>query len=280
MKAALFSALLSLAIAAPAFATTEDQAASEYSKREFSEAGIGHAREAAKLYGELAASASDNNAKAKFLTSQSQSQYFVGNASSDNGTKKDQHWAGYQSASEALRLLGVDDPQRADAGQLKGLPVEQRTMIAEALYHRGANLGMWGQANGVVSSLGRWPELRKYMELIEEIGMASHRDFGAARTLGRGYYKIPRLLGGSMDRAYEYLSNAVNQTKVSGQPFSRNGYNNTFYAEVLNAQGRTDEAIEMLKAFVAASPENVDRNEVPEIRQSQREAADLISAWE
>lgn len=285
MKALLFSAALAASmVSAVAFADdTATQAQQQFQQRDYSGAGIGHAQQAADLYAQAAATATDNGVKAKMLVGESEALFFVGNASADQATKLDRHQKGINVADQATKLLGLADVASATDPQLQALKAKLSAAdvatLAEALYFRGINLGNWGQLNGVVQSLSKWPELRRGMESIETLGLVQIHNYGAYRILGRGYFKIPSLLGGDMTKAEKYLSTAVSKTLVPGTNFSRDGFNNIYYAELLHENGDDDTATAILNAFIKADPATVDATAIPEIRQNQIDAANDLKSW-
>lgn len=275
--AILFCSPMALADAA---ADLISQANSSYSSRDYDAAGVQAAKQAGDLYGQAVAQASDATVRAKALVGQSMAIYFVADASNSNDVKKELHLKGMELADQAAEVMGLSDVAKAsdqDVQRLKGsLSAEQMRVLGDALYYRGINLGQWGAANGVVDSLNRWPELRDNMQLLVNLGLREMHGFGAFRVLGRGYYKIPTLLGGSMKRAEQYLSAALKGTLASGQTFSTNGYNNIYLADVLRENGRAAEAKAILEGFVAADVKTLDPESVPENRRSQKEAQDLL----
>lgn len=291
MKALMLTAALAATLtAAQAFAESaqelEAKAAAAYAKRDYSNAGANSAQEAADLYAKAAA-ASQGDAKAKYLAEQSAALYFVGDANTVKDVKIDKFLKGIGAADQSLKVLGIADVTTvtdAQLAQLKSsLKKEQLAILGGALYQRGANLGQWGQQNGVMQSLGKWPELRRTMEVIVNLGLlASTHNYGAYRILGRGYFKIPSLMGGDMVKATNYLKTAFNSTLVTlpnGKKVSKNGYNNTYYAEVLNENGDTAGAKAILQNLIAADPAQVDAASVPEIKNAQREAKELLKGF-
>lgn len=291
MKAFFFTAALAASLmSVPAFAddagdakALASKAKEAFAKREFSGSGIASAQEAADLYGKAAATSSDATEKAGYLVNEAAAIYFVGDASSDNSVKIEKFLKGIQFADQALALLGLGDvPGASDAqiDQLKAsLKPAQLALLGEGLYFRGTNLGQWGQANGVVQSLSKWPELRRTMEIIKNIGLQSIHDYGANRVLGRGYFKIPGLLGGSVQKATELLGEAMKKTLVAGKIYSKNGYNTNYFAEVLNENGDTDKAKALLQAFIAADPASIDAASIPELKEAQRLAKEILKSF-
>lgn len=271
-------------LSAQALTPAEQQALARkaYSERDYSPAGIQKAQDAANGFAQLAAQAADAKEKAQYLVEASEALYFVGNASDGNPVKIDKHQKGIDAADKATKLLGVPDVTKitdADIVNLKKRPAAEVALLAEAIYQRGVNLGQWGSANGVTESLGRWPELRDSMLAIVNLGYKEIHEYGPFRVLGRGYYKIPGILGGSNKKAEKYLSSAVSGSLAAGQTYSVNGYNNTFLAELLKDIGQEPKARDLLRAFVAADMTTLQPTLVPENRHAQKEAADLMASW-
>jgi hypothetical protein len=278
----LMASLAAGAQQAAAPADLEAQAQTEFAQRAYSNAGVQSALAAAGHYTQAAQVASDKVEKSNDLALAAAAYYFAGGAVSDNTAKKDHYLKGIAAASQALALYGVNDVRNVSDQQksaLKALPAQQLAIVQEALYQRGTNLGQWGQANGVASSLGKWPELKDNMQLVIDLGGAANHQYGAYRTLGFGYYKIPGLLGGSAKKADQYLSIAVSKTLAPGQTYSVDGYNNTFYAQILNGAGQTQKAKDLLVAFIKADPATLLPGYAQENRQAQLEAADLLKSW-
>lgn len=260
-------------------ASTVEEAAKAYSQREFDSAGILKAQEAADIYAELLKTTTDEAAQITLLVGQSEALYFIGDASTDNKLKIEKHDLGLKAADKATKILGVKDVvlvPAADIAKLKALPEEQRKLLADALYNRGINLGKWGQANGVMTSVKRWPELRANMELLEKLGLEATHDYGAYRTLGKVYGILPSIVGGSTKKALDYLEKAVTKSAAPNANYSTNGYNNIFYAEILDKEGDTDKARAILEGFVAADPTTLNPELVPENKRAQNDAKEML----
>ncbi|MCM2280304.1 MAG: hypothetical protein NDI61_00500 [Bdellovibrionaceae bacterium] len=285
MKVGMKTVLCTLAaalVSGHASASTEKlaQAEAAYQAREYDAAGKAQAQTAAQLYGELAAEQTTAVARAKYLSAQSEALYFLGHASDDKALKIQHHLAGLAAGEKAVAEFGITDVTQANVALLKSqFQADDLKVLAEALYQRGANLGQWGQANGVTESLGRWPDLKATMQLIIDLGFSSIQDYGPLRTLGRGNHQIPALLGGSNKRAEKYLQSAVSKTKAPGTIYSVNGYNNTFYAELLRDIEKADEGRALLESFVRADAAQLNPRMAPETRRAQREALDLLNNW-
>ncbi len=281
MIAALVACMAPVAQAATPVEAIQ-QAEQAYAQREYDNAGVAKAQEAANLFAQAAADKSVSNVmKAVALTGQAEAIYFVANVSTDNNVKIAKHLEGMNAADAALKLYGINDVNNvsdADVARLKGLADEELNVVAKAMFQRGINLGQWGAASGVAQSLGKWPELRTNMDLLTKIGKTDIAQYGPYRTLGLGYYKIPALLGGSMAKADKYLSTAVSKTLAAGQVYSVNGYNNVFYAQVLRDNGNAAKAKDLLQQFLKADPNTLNPGAAPETKAAQREAAELLKS--
>ncbi len=286
MKSLLFSALAAafvLGATTVKAATPEElltQAQAAFAQRDYTADGIKHAQDAVDAYTQLVGMTTDKKAIAQYSSGLSESLYFVGDASSDNNIKLSVHQQGITAADNALKLYNVTNVSSVAQpilDSLKALPADEQATLGGLLYQRGANLGKWGEANGILASLNKWPELRDTMQLIINIGQKADHQYGAYRILGRGYYKIPGFLGGDVQKSMQFLSAAVKNTLVPGTIFSKSGYNNIYLADVYKDNGKADQAKAILQAFVAADPASIDANSVVEIKKSQKDAQDMLN---
>lgn len=257
-----------------------NQAKEAYAAREYSAAGAAKSQEAADIYAQVARSATDKKTQHLALVGQSEALFFVGAANTAAEVKIEKHLAGLEIADSVVKAYGISDVTNVvaiDLARLKALPADELALVGEALYYRGINLGQWGNANGVMESLGRWPELRSTMEVIVNLGVFAAHEYGAYRVLGRGYFKVPGLFGGSNKQAEKYLSAAVKFTLAPGQAFSVNGYNNLYIAELYKDIGKEKEAKEILEAFVAADAKALAPPSYVEFIETQKEARVMLN---
>lgn len=259
MKVVLMTALLTVMTLTNVMAQSVREAEELYSRRG---EDVSFAAQAAEKYSALAESESDNVKKAELLVGASKSLYYVGTHTDSNLDKKKNHQEGLNIAVEARDLVA----DKADEAQKKA--------YALSLYWYGANLGKWAEANGVSSSLGKWPSLKSSMNTIRALGYKELEDYGSSRILGRAYYKLPWPLG-SKKKAYSYLKEAVENTK-NGHSVSVVGLNNLFFADVLVSVGKKDEAKKLLEDFVAADAATLNPARVPENKEEQEEAKQML----
>lgn len=114
---------------------------------------------------------------------------------------------------------------------------------AEGQVWLGLGLGALGEAKGIRASLANLGDMRRALERANEIDPSVE---GAAppRILGRLYFKLPWVAGGSNRKATEYLRAAMKLDPA--MPL-----NYTFLAEVLIDDGANAEARALLEKLIA-----------------------------
>ncbi len=289
MKALFVAALLFVTghtVFAETAAELEARAQTAYEARDFTGPGVQSAQLSADLFGKaVAASSADPAKQAELKVRQAAACFFLGDALQDNAAKITQLWNGYNLANDVVaNTFGIKDVTAVSDPQLQSLlklPADQLTRLGEALYVRGINLGNWGQVNGIMESLNKWPDLKASMELMVRLGQKTLHEYGAYRTLGRGLFKIPGLLGGDVPKATKYLQVAVQGSIAPGQTFSINGFNNLFYADILKDAGKDAEAKKLLQDFISAAHANP--NILPgypaETKNAVRQADEMLKSW-
>ncbi len=239
-----------------------ERAVTAYESRTYSAAGVRKAQEAADLYSQLITLPElDAMSKAKYGVRRAEAIYFVGQNTTKKADKVTIHELGSNVAKAALGAFGnpkLEDFDPKQVAALKAtLSTKEQEILADAVYHYGIHLGQWGQANGVMDSLSKWPELRDSMRFVIELGQGNIYTFGPYRAIARGYHKIPGMFGGDKAKAEKYLRSAIDQTKAPGKIYSVNGYNNIFMAELLIDVDREDEAKALLSAYITADPKDL-----------------------
>lgn len=153
---------------------------------------------------------------------------------------------------------------------------------AEAFYFYAINLGRWAEANGILKSLGERHNLRRNSEAVltkiaAEEGKTypgkEYDGWGANRTLGRMYFKLPGMFGGDNQKAERYLREAVE--KMSAE--YPNSLNIVYLAEVLVANGKKAEARKLLDDLIRyeLEPAKYNPKRVPETVDDIKEAKTL-----
>jgi hypothetical protein len=218
-----------------------------------------------EIYLQMAQTETNKDVKAEDYWHASQAVYYVGSKAIDNADKKKYHQLGYEAAAKGVALL---------EGQISSLNPSQKEALANSYYFYGAHLGKWGEANGIASSLGRWPELQETMKKIIAMKMAHVQDYGAYRILGRAFYKLPFPLG-SNKKALKYLETAFEETK-NGQDVSHHGLNIIYYANVLIAEDNKALAKSILSSFVTKDPMTLNIDRIPETKDEIFEAKEIL----
>lgn len=225
-----------LLMASSVFAATIEEAKNLYSTRESTGKALEQALSAAKMYEDLAKNETDSKAKAELLIEASRSYYFYANHLTDNAKKETLHENAKNVATKAIEL----------AQQLKDNDLEAR-----ATYQFGANLGKWAEARGIGASLGEWPSLRDSMErIIKDLKKPETESAGALRILGRAYFKLPGLLGGSNKKSLQYLNKANQMTLHPEAGVSLNPTNIVYLAETMIEENQITLAKALLNKFV------------------------------
>lgn len=142
---------------------------------------------------------------------------------------------------------------------------------AGAYYFKGVCLGRLGEIDGIWQSLRALDPFKRTMETALEIDPAVFHG-GPHRALGRFYYQLPFVLGGSFDKSITHLKEAVRL----GPRYPENYF---FLAESYYAKGEYPPARETLTALLKNFPESSGLREdleVPRIRERARELLDKI----
>ncbi|MBF0301313.1 MAG: hypothetical protein HQK51_21585, partial [Oligoflexia bacterium] len=158
--------------------------------------------------------------------------YFVGDNSSDNSDKIKYHLQSKDVALKAAALL------ESRPGEVKDESFSEP--LARAYFWFGAALGKWGEANGIINSLFQLPMLKKYMQYVYDMQEEQVIDYGAARILGRIYYKLPGIFGGDSKKSLDYLEKANNASLCDAGDISRHPTNVIYYADTLISVGGSD----------------------------------------
>ncbi|MBF0314169.1 MAG: hypothetical protein HQK50_17805 [Oligoflexia bacterium] len=230
---------------ASAFATSLEEADALYASRAYSVPGVNSAKSAAIAYGELAVAAEDKVEKAELGIKQSGAFYFAGDASVASSERINYFLLGKDAALKAASYLEKSEGVVADE--------ENTEVLARAYFWFSANLARWGEANGILSSLGQLPTLYKYTGYVSEMGQDQVDMYGINRVLGRVAFKLPFPMG-SNKKALAYYEEAFDRSLCDDGDISAHGLNVIFYAEVLIAVGGEEnkaKARSILNAFVS-----------------------------
>lgn len=140
-------------------------------------------------------------------------QYYIGVHTADKKDKQIIFSQGVYNAKKAVEL----QPERPDGH-----------------YWLGVNNGKYGETRGVMKSLSLVKPIKESMFKIIELDRG-YEDGGADRVLGRVFFKVPGIAGGSKDKSLEHLE----KSKELGpeDPITR-----VYLAETYLAKDRADDA--------------------------------------
>ena len=128
-----------------------------------------------------------------------------------------------------------------------------------------ADMGALAESFGLSQGLKYRGRIKSALERVEAIDPAWEQA-SATTALGRWYYLVPRLFGGSRAKADEHFRRALDRF-----PHSANAL--LFLAESLTAQKKTDEARALLQRVIDAP---IEMEWAPEDREYKRKAADRL----
>ena len=153
-----------------------------------------------------------------------------------------------QAGVEAARTASALEPKRP-----------------EGYFWSAANMGALAESFGLRQGLKYRGEIRDALLVVLKLD-AAFQQGSADRALGRWYYKVPGLFGGSKQKSEEYL-----RKSLSYNPDSTASH--FFLAETLIAAGRKPEAKTELQKVLDAP---LDPNWAPEDRDFKEKARRLL----
>lgn len=151
-----------------------------------------------------------------------------------------------------------------------GIAVAQRAVLMESVRPEGhfwmaANMGALAESSGLLAGLRYRGDIKEHLETVLSLDPGFQRG-SADRALGRWYMKVPRLFGGSDERAVEYLRRSLEyDPKSTASHF--------FLAETFVEMGRIEDARTELQNVLDAP---FDPEWAPEDREFKDDAAELL----
>jgi len=137
----------------------------------------------------------------------------------------------------------------------------------EGHYWLAADMGALAESFGMSQGVKYRSRIKAELERVAAID-AAWEQASAVTALGRWYYLVPRLFGGSRSKADEHFRRALDQFPHSVTAL-------LFLAESLTAQKKTDDARTLLQR-IADAP--IEEKWAPEVREYKRKAADRLQA--
>ena len=185
-----------------------------------------------------------------------------------NATDFESRW----KLARANYWLGGRGPQEGRKQDLERGIAASESAIAlrsdrpEGYFWKAANMGALAESFGTRQGIKYRGAIKNALETVLRID-AGFQQGSADRALGRWYFKVPGLFGGSKRESEEHLRKSL--TYNSNSHASR-----FFLAETLFAMDRDAEAREELKKILAAP---IDPEWAPEDREFKRKAQDLLA---
>jgi len=177
----------------------------------------------------------------------------------------------YESAWKLARacywLGGHAAPADRRAHLDRGIAAARRAVAADPQGPAGhfwlaANMGAMAESAGLRAGIRYRGEIKRELETVLALD-PSFQKGSADRALGRWYFKVPRLFGGSNQKSLDHLRRSLTYDPNSAASLS-------FLADTLLDMNRRDEARQALQQVLTVS---VDPEWAPETRDFQRQAA-------
>ena len=135
----------------------------------------------------------------------------------------------------------------------------------EGHFWLAANMGRLAESFGIVQALKYRGRIKDELERVLMIDPA-WQGGSADAALGQWYATVPRLFGGSRQEAEQHLRRALDHDANNTSALS-------FLGEILAAEGKTDEARDLLRRVIDAP---FDAEWAPEDREFKQKAAALL----
>ncbi len=154
-------------------------------------------------------------------------------------------------------------PDRQVQYLISCIGLSQRAIVRDAqagvaYFFKGLCVGRLGEMRGVWGSLKTIEPFRKNMEAAAQINPAIDRG-GPHRALGRFYFKLPRILGGDIQKSIDHLLQAVSYGPVYWE-------NHFFLAEsyfenrqYIKARAELQQAVDIASRLNDDNPESKTR---------------------
>jgi tetratricopeptide (TPR) repeat protein len=173
--------------------------------------------------------------------------YYLGKQTSNKDEKKKLYESGIRYAQEA---------------------VSKDEKCVPCHFWLGVTYGKFGEAKGILQSLGLVPHIQKAMNTVIKLN-EKFAYGGAHRVLGRVYNRLPAMKGGDNEKSVMHLKKAV---EIGPSDLM----NHRFYAEVLLSLGKKDEAKKELQFVIDFPKEKFLKDRKPESKEEQEIAAKLM----
>ncbi|MEW6367953.1 MAG: tetratricopeptide repeat protein [Acidobacteriota bacterium] len=157
-----------------------------------------------------------------------------------------------RKAKAVIAQKGIDVAKKA---------VELQPKKAEGHFWLGVCYGIFGEAKGIMKSLGLVGPIKDEMNIVLKID-PNCEGGGADRVLGRMYYRLPWIAGGSKKKSLEYLLKSL-------QLAPANTLTKLYLCDTYWSLGQKDKAKKELEEILSVKP---DPRWIPETLDDQKEA--------
>lgn len=181
----------------------------------------------------------------------------------------------FESAWKLARArywLGTHAPEQSRKGYLEAGIAAGRAAVGastnkpEGYFWIAANMGALAESFGLRQGLKYRGDIKEALETVLRLAPAFQQG-SADRALGRWYYKVPGLFGGSDKKSEQHLRQSLTYNPNSASSLF-------FLAETLTEMGKKNEARDMLQKLLAAP---VDPEWAPEGREFKSKASELLT---
>jgi hypothetical protein len=175
--------------------------------------------------------------------------------------------------ARAYYWLGGRGPQEGRKQDLeRGIAAAERAIALranrpEGYFWKAANMGALAESFGIRQGIKYRGAIKESLQTVLRID-AAFQQGSADRALGRWYFKVPGLFGGSKKKSEQHLRKSLT--------YNPNNHASRFFlAETLFAMDRDADAREELKSLLAAP---IDPDWDPEDREFKQKAQALFAA--
>ena len=255
---AIIAAIFSLNV----LASDLERANELYAQRGLTGAEAGYAREAGKIYLELARTRSTSlQEKAVLLTHASKALFFDAMIlnEDDRDQKLSKYWAAFEIGLEACNIMGTSAcDKKQPVGVKEGFNKDD---LALAMYWLGANSARWGKLKGPFTALSKWrnilePRIKDMLVLNPTVN-----NYGINRIAGGAL----NVLGGDINGrdALNFMTEAFEATahEVEGIYLANDMATNVFYLDALRKAGKNEMYCELYDSIIEAEEFGQDDSE-------------------
>ena len=171
------------------------------------------------------------------------------------------YWLGGHLPTEAARIAAFESAMAASRQAIAAQPAR-----ADGYFWLAANMGGFAELKGLRAGIKYRTPIRQNLEKVLALDPAFQKG-SADRALGRWYFKVPGLFGGSSRKSEEHLrkSLAYHPQSIASR---------YFLAETLEDMGRKPDAIRMLQEIETLG---VDPEWAPEDAEFKQQARALLA---